>query len=133
MAVTATPIFTQTPQDKVVVTTGSATDAPYAPTTQLTTVVTAGANGAKLYRLVFIPAATVTAQVVSVVLQTAASGTKVVLDTILIAAYSSSTTSPPPVIVRDYDNVILKAASIIQVAQSVTTGAVSVCGFWGDY
>ena len=133
MAVTATPIFAQTPKDKTIVTTASATDAPYAPTTQLTTVVTAGSNGARLYSITVIPAATVTVQVVSLAIQTAASGTKVVMDLFLVAAYTASTTSPPPVLTHYYSGVFLTAATIIQACQSVTTGACSVTAYWGDF
>lgn len=133
MAVTTTPIFAQTPKDKVIVTTGTAVDVAYAPTTQLTTVVTAGANGSRLYSITVIPSATVTAQAIVLAMQTAGAGTKVVFDIFTIPAYTSSATAPPPVLTHLYDGIFLAASTIIQAGQTVTTGACAVTGCWGDF
>lgn len=137
MAVTANAIITpQTPQARAVVTTTANTTYTSSPT-NTGTLLTAGANGARVTRIRSIPRATVTATAMHLFLSTDGGTTKVLIDSVLMSAHTVAATTAIPETDWGYsdDNpLVLPASAILYVSQAVTLAdGIVTEAEWADY
>ena len=139
MAGTANSIITpQTPKANTAVSSTATAAAPYTSTpTNSVLLATMGANGGRVTRIRSVPRNTVTATVVLLFLSLDAGATKVLLDDILMAAYTASTTTLVPKIDWGYSEtnaMPLPAGAQLYIAQTVTmTDGIATEIEWGDY
>jgi hypothetical protein len=131
MAVTATPVFTQSPKNAWARVTTANTN--YDSTGTLVTLFTAGANGSKVSEIVVECEGTSAAAVVCVFIDTAGSGgTWRLYDTFTIAAVTASATVAPFRINKAYDNFLVQASGVVKVTTTVTQNC-NVNVAYGDY
>lgn len=133
MAVTATPIFTQIPKNKFANITATTTDETGATATNIVTLLTAGANGAKVLELVVAVPVTSVAAHVTIWVDDAGAGTLRFFDTIPIAAITVSTTAAPYRFSRVYQNFVLTAGSLVKVGVTILNNPTVVHAFYGDF
>lgn len=137
MAVSANSIITpQTPKAAAVVTTTANTTYTSSPT-NTGTLLTAGANGARVTRIRSIPRATVTATAMHLFLSTDGGTTKVLIDSVLVSAHTVAATTAIPETDWGYsdDNpLILPESAILYVSQAVTLAdGIVTEAEWADY
>lgn len=133
MAVTATPIFTQTPKNKFANITAATTDETGATATNIVTLLTAGANGAKVLELVVTVPVTSVAAHVQIWVDDAGAGTLRLFDTIPVTAVTVSTTVAPYRMTRVYPNFVLTALSVVKAGVSVINNPTVVHALYGDF
>lgn len=133
MTVTHTPIFVQTPKNKFANITGATTDYTGATATNIVTLLTAGANGAKVFEIVVEVPVTSVAGHVQIWVDDAGAGTLRLLDTIPVSAITVSATVAPYRVSRTYDSFILSAGSIVKVGVSAINNPTVVHALYGDY
>lgn len=133
MAVTATPIFTQTPKNKFANITAATTDETGATTVNIVTLLTAGANGAKVFELVVSVPVTSVAAHVDVWVDDAGAGIRRLFDVIPIIAITVSATVAPFRISRVYTNFVLTAGSIVSVGVTAINNPTVVHAMYGDF
>lgn len=133
MAVTPTPIHVQTPKNKFANLTAATTDYTGATTTNIVTLLTAGANGAKVLEIVVTVPVTSVAGMVQIWVDDAGAGTLRLIDTIPITAITVSTTVAPYRISRVYENFILTALSVVKAGVSAINNPTVVHALYGDY
>lgn len=129
-------ISPQTPQANVVVTTTANTTYTNAPTnTQV--LATMGSSGGRVTRIRSTPRATVAATGLHLFLSTDGGTTKVLIDSVLVAAHTVAAATEIPSTDWGYsdDNpLILKAGAILYVSQAVSlTDGIAHAIEWGDY
>ncbi len=135
MAVTATPIFTQTPKSTVVTLTTANTDQTGATTTNIVNLITAGANGARVQEVrVNIPQ-TSQAGLVNIFVSVGGGTTWKLFDTIAITAVTLSATAAGFQFIKTYDNFILTAGATVGASITVATAnnPTHVMAYYGDY
>jgi len=133
MPVTTTPIFVQTTKNKFANITAATTDYTGATTTNIVTLLTAGANGAKVFEItVEVPVTSAVAHV-QIWVDDAGAGTLRLFDTFAITAITVSTTTAPFRLSRQYDNFILSAGSVVKAGVSVINNPTVVHAQYGDY
>lgn len=133
MAVTSTPIFVQTTKNKFANVTAATTDYTGATTTNIVTLLTAGANGSKVFEIVVEVPVTSAAGHVQIWVDDAGAGTLRLFDTLAITAITVSTTVAPYRIAKQYDNFVLTAASVVKAGVSVINNPTVVHALYGDY
>lgn len=136
MAVTNTPIFPQAPKSAYVVTDTANTDLDDSPGGGVQLLLTAGANGARLTRMISIPRATVTQTNLQLYLSKDAGTTKRLIATLEVAAHTVAATTDIPSYDWGFseDNpLLLEAADRLYVGQGVSTGAIVTAAHYGDY
>lgn len=137
MAVTANSIITpQTPKAACVTTTTSNTTYTDGPT-NTATLLTAGANGARVTRIRSIPRATVAATSLQLYMSTDGGTTKKLIDSKLMSAHTVATTTAISTTDWGYSDsnpLILPANAILYVAQAVTLAdGIDTFAEWADY
>jgi hypothetical protein len=133
MAVTATPIHVQTPKNKFANLVAATSDYTGATAANILTLLTAGANGSKIFEIVVTVPVTSVAGHVQIWVDDAGAGTLRLFDTIPITAVTVSTTVAPIRVSRTYDNFILTALSVVKVGVSVINNPTVVHALYGDY
>lgn len=119
MAVTATPIFTQTPRNVWAQLTTANTG--YDGSGTLVTLFTAGANGAKVFEITIECEGTSSAAVVNLFIDTNGTGTTWrIFDSFTIDAVTTSTTTKPFRVSKQYDNFIMTNGGVIKATTTVT-------------
>lgn len=129
MAVTATPIFTQTPKRGYgQVTAAVATlDSPAG-----TTIFTAGANGSKVFEITVQGyQAAIAAGIVRIFVGTSA-GAGHLVDEFVVTLTTGSTTAAMFRLSRTYSNMILTASDVMVATTSITQN-LGVTAWYGDY
>ena len=129
MAVTATPVFTQTPKRATAqVTTAVATlDAPAG-----TTLFTAGTNGSKVFEIVCQGyQASIAAGVVRIFIGTASNAGRL-FDEFVCTAVTGSSTAAMWRLSRAYDNFLCAASDVVVVTTSVTQN-INVHALYADF
>jgi hypothetical protein len=139
MTGTANSIITpQTPQSAACVTTTATGAAPYSSTpTNTQLLMTAGSAGSRVTRLRSRPRNTVTATVLLLFISYDGGTTKLLVDSVLMGAYTAATTTLNPVTDWGYSDLIpmfLAAGAKLYVAQTVTlTDGIVTEIEYGDY
>ena len=133
MAVTATPIFTQTPKNKFANITAATTDYTGATTTNIVTLLTAGANGAKVFEIVVTVPVTSVAAHAQVFVDDAGAGTLRLFQTIPVTAVTVSTTVAPYRARATFDNFVLSASSVVKAGVSAINNPTVVHALYADY
>jgi hypothetical protein len=133
MTVTSTPIFVQTTKNKFANVVAATTDYTGATTANIITLLTAGANGSKVFEIIVTVPVTSAAAHVQVWVDDAGAGTLRLIDTIPITVITVSTTVAPYRISRTYDNFILTALSLVRVGVSIINNPTVVHALYGDY
>jgi len=131
MAMTATPVYTQTPKNASVLLTGTANTNIDGTTGTYTTILTAGANGSKIERIRIISSGTVAEKV------------RLFIGGILFGEYLFAAVTPSNTVtalMTDIDctlpgNAILMTAGAVMIANvnTGTSAAIRVQVFYGDY
>jgi hypothetical protein len=137
MAVSPNSVVTpQTPKANAVVTTTANTTYTSSPT-NTATLATIGANGGRVTRIRSIPRVTITATAMHLFLSTDGGTTKILIDSVTMAADTVSTTDGPLEVDWGYSEnnpMILPAAAILYVSQAVTfADGIATAIEWGDY
>ncbi len=131
MAVTATPIFTQVPQNAWARLTTANTA--YDGTLALVTVFTAGANGAKVSEITIEGEGDSAAAVVNLFVDSDGTGTTWrIVDSFTIDAVTTSTTVKPFRVTKQYDNFLISAGGILKATTTVTQNSV-IHAFYADF
>ena len=133
MAVTPTPAFVQTTRNKFANITAATTDWTGATATNIVTLATAGANGAKVMEITVTVPVTSVAGFAQIWVDDAGAGTLRLFDTIAITAITVSATVAPYRITKQYDNFILTALSVVKAGVSVINNPTVVHIQYGDY
>ena len=137
MPVTPNSIITpQTPRAAAVVTTSANTTYTSSPS-NTGTLITAGANGARVTRIRSTPRASATATGLHLFLSTDGGTTKLLIDSVLMSAHTVAATTAIPQTDWGYseDNpLILPANAILYVSQAVTlSDGIVTEAEWADY
>lgn len=137
MATTPNSIITpQTPKANAVVSTSANTTYTSSPT-NTQTLLTAGANGARVTRIRSTPRATVTATGMHLFLSVDGGTTKLLIDSLLISAHTVAATTEIPSTDWGYSDtnpLILPANAILYVSQAVTLAdGIVTEAEWADY
>lgn len=137
MAVTPNSIVTpQTPKAATCVLTTASTDIDDAPTTAVT-LLTAGANGARVTSVTAMPRATVTATNICLYVSTDGGTTKRIVDSVLMSAHTVANTTAIPVTDFGYAEatpMILPANAVLYATTAVSlTEGIVVFAQYADY
>lgn len=133
MPVTPTPVFIQTTKNKFANVTAATTDYTGATTTNIITLMTAGANGSKVFEIDVTVPVTSAAGIVQIWVDDAGAGTYRLFDTIPITAVTVGTTTAPFRASRTYDNFVLTALTVVKAGVSVINNPTVVNILYGDY
>lgn len=133
MSVTATPIFIQTPKNKYAEITAAQTDQTGATTTNLVTLLTAGANGSKIFQININVPVTSVASIVTLFMDDAGNGTFKLFDVFSVTAVTLSNTVPGFQVTRYYQNLNLTAGTVVKVGMTVANNPTQVSALYGDF